>query len=224
MIKVSIDSKRQYERNKALVISALLFLGFLIVSEQVLTHGYSYRIDHWIERLKHHTFRGMSSHILLALDDLGLRSFTATCLLITAVAIAYRFKTWRPINLSLAALLLLNGVVGVSKLIFGRSNPRMYKDYLHIGGLSYPSGHASNALLTWGLLAYLLHTYILRRPFKGIRLYWLVGVMTTAVCIVSLLRQTHWFSDLLGGLFLGGSLLVFLIAVDRAWPSAKQPQ
>jgi len=43
------------------------------------------------------------------------------------------------------------------------------------------------------------------------------------VCVVSLMRNTHWFSDLLGGVFLGGSILVFLIAADRAWPSKKQP-
>jgi membrane-associated phospholipid phosphatase len=219
----SLAIARKQERNRAIAISALLFLGFLIVTEQVMYKSYIYRLDHKIEGLKHHTFRGLSSHILLALDDLGLRSLTATCLLITAVLIAYKFKSWRPINLSLAALLLLNGVVGVSKLIFGRTKPRLHMDYFHVGGLSYPSGHASNALLTWGLLAYLIHTYMNRRLARGFGLYWLVGAMTLTVCAVSLIRKTHWFSDLLGGLFLGGSLLVFLIAVDRAWPSRKQP-
>lgn len=219
----SLEIHRRQERNRALAISGALFLAFLIVTEQVMTKSYIYRIDHKIEGLKHHTFRGLPSHILLALDDLGLRSFTATCLLVTAVLIAYRFKSWRPINLSVAALLLLNGVVGLSKLIFGRTKPRLNMDYLHQGGLSYPSGHASNALLTWGMLAYLIYTYTQRRPFKGLRLYPAVGVITATVCVVSLIRKTHWFSDLLGGVFLGGSLLVFLIAIDRAWPSRKQP-
>ena len=220
----SLDIARKQERNKAVVISAILFIAFLLVTEQVMTKSFIYRLDHKIEALKHHTFRGLSSHFLLALDDLGLRSLTATCLLLTAAVIAYRFRSWRPINLSVAALLLLNGVVGLSKLIFGRTKPRLNMDYLHQGGLSYPSGHASNALLTWGMLAYLVHTYTNRKPFKGIRLYWLVGVITATVCVVSLIRKTHWFSDLLGGLFLGGSLLIFLVALDRAWPSKKQPE
>jgi membrane-associated phospholipid phosphatase len=220
----SLDIARKQERNKAVVISAILFIAFLLVTEQVMTKSYIYRLDHKIEALKHHTFRGLSSHFLLALDDLGLRSLTATCLLLTAAVIAYRFRSWRPINLSVAALLLLNGVVGLSKLIFGRTKPRLNMDYLHQGGLSYPSGHASNALLTWGMLAYLVHTYTNRKPFKGIRLYWLVGVITATVCVVSLIRKTHWFSDLLGGLFLGGSLLIFLVALDRAWPSKRQPE
>jgi membrane-associated phospholipid phosphatase len=89
--------------------------------------------------------------------------------------------------------------------------------------MSYPSGHAANALLTWGLLAYLIFRYTHKEPFVGMRLDWLVALITLAVCTVSLIRDTHWFSDLLGGTLLGGSLLVFVIAVDRAIPSAKQP-
>jgi hypothetical protein len=42
------------------------------------------------------------------------------------------------------------------------------------------------------------------------------------VCTVSLIRDTHWFSDLLGGLLIGGSLLVLIIAIDRYWPSNSQ--
>jgi membrane-associated phospholipid phosphatase len=42
------------------------------------------------------------------------------------------------------------------------------------------------------------------------------------VCVVSLLRNTHWFSDLFGGLLLGGSLLVLIIAIDRYFPSDSQ--
>jgi len=219
----SLEVHRRQERNRALRISLGLFAGFLIVTEQVLTKSYLYRLDHRMKAIKHHTFKGLPSHVLLALDDLGLRSVTATCLLVTAVIIGYRFKSWRPINLSIAALLLLNGVVGISKLLFGRTKPRLQLDLLHDGGLSYPSGHAANALLTWGMLSYLIYRYSQKAPFKGLRLDWLVGLITTLVCVVSLIRNTHWFSDLLGGVLLGGSILVFLIAADRAWPSDRQP-
>ncbi len=220
----SLEVHRRQERNRALKISLLLFAAFLIVTEQVLTKSFLYHLDHSIKGIKHHTFRGVPSHILLALDDLGLRSLTATCLLVTAVLIAYRFKSWRPINFSLAALLLLNGVVGLAKILFGRSKPRLNFDIVHSGAVgSYPSGHSSNALLTWGALAYLLYRYTKFGATRFVELYSLVVAITTTVCVVSLMRNTHWFSDLLGGVFLGGSILVFLIAADRAWPSKKQP-
>ena len=220
----SLEVHRRQERNRAIKISLLLFIAFLIVTEQVLSKSFLYHLDHTIKALKHHTFRGVPSHILLALDDLGLRSLTATCLLVTAVLLSYRFKSWRPINFSVAALLLLNGVVGLAKIFFGRSKPRFNFDIVHSGAVgSYPSGHSSNALLTWGALAYLLYRYTKFGATKFLQLYSLVGVITATVCVVSLMRNTHWFSDLLGGVFLGGSILVFLIAADRAWPSKKQP-
>jgi membrane-associated phospholipid phosphatase len=219
----SLEVHRRQQRNRAIRVSLGFFLAFLLVTEQVLTKSYLYRLDHRIKLIKHHTFRGLSSHILLGLDDLGLRSLTATCLLVTAVLLAYRYQSWRPINFSLAALLLLNGVVGLAKIFFGRSKPRQNIDIYHSGIVgSYPSGHSSNALLTWGALAYLLYRYTKYWSSRLPILYILVGAVTTTVCLVSLIRNTHWFSDLIGGAFLGGSILVFLIAADRAWPSERQ--
>ena len=165
----------------------------------------------------------MASHLLLAVDDLGLRWFTATVLLLSAALIGWRFRSLRPLNLSLLALVALNGVVGISKLIFGRSKPRLHFDELHVGGLSYPSGHAANALISWGLLAYIIYRYTKRAPFNGMNFKWLVILFTLGVCTASLIRNTHWLSDLIGGLFLGGSILVAVIAVDRYFPSVKQP-
>jgi membrane-associated phospholipid phosphatase len=220
----SLEVYRRQERNRAVKISFLFFVAFLVVTEQILTKSYLYTLDHKIKAIKHHTFRGLSSHFLLALDDLGLRSLTATCLLTVAVLLSYSFKSWRPINLSLAALLLLNGVVGLAKIEFGRSKPRLNIDIYHSGIVgSYPSGHSSNALLTWGMLAYLIYRYTKFGASKLRFLYLLVGSITLVVCLVSLLRNTHWFSDLIGGAFLGGAILVFLIAADRAWPSVRQP-
>ena len=218
-----LSPQRRAEMKSAAVKSVLLFVGFLVVTIQVLTKSYLYDFDHWIKGLKHHTFRGMPSHIIIAIDDLGLRSLTTTVLVAFSLFIGLRFKTWRPLNLSILAFVALNGVVGLSKLLFGRAKPRLALDLLHSGGLSYPSGHAANALMTWGLLSYLIYRYSHRAPFTGVNLNWLVGVITVSVCTVSLIRNTHWFSDLLGGVLLGGSILVFLVAVDRAWPSEKQP-
>ncbi len=224
MIWGSLEIHRRQQRNRAIKVSLALFVAFVIVTEQVLTKSYLFRLDERIKAIRHHTFRGMSSHLLLALDDLGLRSLTATCLLVTAVLITYKYKSWRPINFSLAALLLLNGVVGVAKIVFGRTKPRLNVDIYHSGIVgSYPSGHSSNALLTWGALAYLLYRYTAFGAKRSLALYSIVGVITATVCLVSLIRNTHWFSDLIGGVFLGGSILVFLIAADRAWPSLRQP-
>ena len=222
-MEVDTVDKRRLEMLHALRVSALLFLGFLFITQQVLTRGWLYELDHYILHLKNPKFKGLAGHILIGLDDLGLRWFTATVLLICAAIISWRFKSFRPLNLSFLALISLNVVVGLTKIIIGRTKPRLYIDVLHADGMSYPSGHASNALISWGLLAYLIYRYTNRAPFKGIKLYPLVGLITATVVVVSLIRNTHWFSDLLGGVFIGGALLIAIIAVDRFIPSNKQP-
>ena len=216
-------ARRRQEMFHALRVSGLLFLGFAFITQQVLTRGWLYELDHYILNLKNPQFEGFAGHILIALDDLGLRWLTATILLISSAIIGWRFKSFRPFNLSLLAVLSLNLVVGATKLIIGRTKPRLYIDVLQAGGMSYPSGHASNALLSWGLLAYLIYRYTNRAPFQGLKLYPIVGLITATVVVVSLIRNTHWFSDLLGGVFIGGALLVAIIAADRFVPSEKQP-
>ena len=156
------------------------------------------------------------------LDDLGLRGVTATVLLIAAVYISWKFKTWRPLNLALLSLLLLNLIVGSTKLLLGRTKPRLGIDLLQAGGMSYPSGHASNAVLTWGILAYLIYRYPHVDRYQGRLASASVVLISLTVCTVSLIRHTHWFTDLLGGLFVGSALLVAVIAVDRYVPSKSQ--
>ena len=202
--------------------SLLLLVGFLLVTHQVIINGPLVTYDEEIASQPQPEFEGLSEFILRRLDDLGLRGLTATVLLIAAAFIAYKFKTWRPLNLAFLSVVLLNLVVGGFKLMLGRTKPRDGFDLLHAGGMSFPSGHASNAVLSWGILAYIIYRYARVDRYQG-RLA-TAGVITISltVCIVSLIRRTHWFSDLLGGLFIGSALLVAVIAIDRYVPSKSQ--
>jgi membrane-associated phospholipid phosphatase len=213
---------RKAQMFRALRWSALLFVGFLFVTQQVLSNGPLVNFDNDVNRTHRPRFDGFSGFILRRLDDLGLRGLTAVVLILAASYIAYRFKTWRPLNLAVLSLLSLNLIVGTFKLILGRTKPRDGFDLLHAGGMSYPSGHASNAVLSWGILAYLIYRYAHVDRYQG-RLA-TAGVVTISltVCVVSLIRHTHWFTDLLGGLFIGSAILVAVIAVDRYVPSKSQ--
>jgi membrane-associated phospholipid phosphatase len=207
---------------RALRWSAILFAGFLFVTYQVVVSGPLTRIDAYLSQREHPEFSGLFGFFIRRLDDLGLRSVTATALLIGALYIARRFQTWRPLNLAILSILFLNLVVGLFKFSLGRTKPKVGLDLLHAGGMSYPSGHASNAILTWGVLAYLIYRYAHVNRYRGRLASAAVAAISLTVCIVSLVRDTHWFSDLLGGLLVGGALLVLVIAVDRFFPSDSQ--
>jgi membrane-associated phospholipid phosphatase len=213
---------RRKQMDRALRWSLLLFTGFLLVTQQVLTFGPLVEYDKKINSDPKPQFEGLAGFILRRLDDLGLRGLTATVLILAALFIALKFKTWRPLNLAFLSLILLNLVVGTFKLVLGRTKPRDGFDLIHVGGMSYPSGHASNAVLSWGILAYLIYRYAKVDRYQGRLASAGVVAISLTVCIVSLIRHTHWFTDLLGGLFIGSALLVAVIAVDRYVPSKSQ--
>jgi membrane-associated phospholipid phosphatase len=220
-----MPEQRRKQKNSAVKLT-ILFIGiYALITQQVVANSWIRRLDEWIyERDILLVTPGKTPTIIILMDDLGLRGITSAILLITAILISRRFKSWRPINLSLLALLLLNLVVGASKLLFGRTKPSTGFDlFFTDSGLSYPSGHAANAVLSWGMIAYLIFRYSHKEPFEGLRLTWFVSIISSLVCLASLYRNTHWFSDLLGGLFIGSALLVAVIAIDRSITSDRQP-
>ena len=218
----TVLDQRHRQMRRALKWSAGLFAGYLYITYQVLTDGFLVRIDRELNNLEHPKFRGTIGFIVRRLDDLGLRSVSGIALLIVALYISRRFKTWRPINLGLLSFLSLNVVVGAFKYGLGRTKPRDGLDILHAGGMSYPSGHASNAIFIWGVIAYLIYRYAHVDRYNVRLASAAVGLLALTVCTVSLLRNTHWFLDLFGGLLLGGALLVLIIAIDRFFPSDSQ--
>ena len=218
----TVLDQRQRQMRRALKWSAGLFAGYLYITYQVLTNGFLIRIDRELNNLEHPRFTGTVGFIVRRLDDLGLRSVSGISLLIVALYISKRFKTWRPITLGLLSFISLNVVVGAFKYGLGRTKPRDGLDILHAGGMSYPSGHASNAIFIWGVVAYLIYRYAHVDRYNGRLASAGVGLLSLTVCVVSLLRNTHWFLDLFGGLLLGGALLVLIIAIDRFFPSDSQ--
>jgi len=207
---------------RAVKWSSLFFLGFIVVTHQVITNGQLIALDAKIANAGRTDFPSWIDFLLMRIDDLGLRGLTATALMIAAMYIARRFKTWRPLNLAILSLIALNLTVGLAKLLIGRTKPQLNVDLIYAGGLSYPSGHASNALLSWGVLAYLIYRYAHVDRYRGRLASTGVALISLSVCVVSLFRNTHWLSDLVGGLFIGAALLVMVIAVDRFVPSNSQ--
>jgi len=207
---------------RAVKWSSLFFVGFIVVTQQVITNGPLIALDAKIANAKRIDFAPWIDFVLMRIDNLGLRGLTATALLIAAIYIARRFKTWRPLNLAILSLIALNLTVGLAKLLIGRTKPQLNVDLIYAGGLSYPSGHASNAILTWGVLAYLIYRYAHVDRYRGRLASAGVALVTLSVCVVSLMRNTHWLSDLVGGLFIGVALLVMVIAIDRFVTSNSQ--
>jgi len=216
-----LKAHQREELSRSFSWAAFATSGFLFVTYQVVTAGWLITLDDKIALSHRYHFPKLIYFILHRIDDLGLRGLSAVAILLLSAYLWHRFKTFRPFFLSTLALLALNGVVGIFKLFIGRTKPRLNMDLLNSGGMSFPSGHISNAVLVWGLFAYLVHRYLWCQPNSAKYLVTIVSSVTTAIMLVSLYRNTHWFSDLLGGIFLGGALLISVTTFDRIIPSRR---
>jgi membrane-associated phospholipid phosphatase len=158
-----------------------------------------------------------------AITQLGARVPVLAVLVPFIAWTAWRYRTWRPLFRLVLLLAMLTATVYALKYSIGRTAPAV--DLLHTEtGQSYPSGHTANAVLMWGLAAWLAAEHRmgpwLRRPLDALR--WAAPLLTT---LAMLLLDYHWLTDLVAGLALGVLLLRVLYAADavtlRNWRGGR---
>ncbi|WP_068251463.1 phosphatase PAP2 family protein [Janibacter corallicola] len=145
-------------------------------------------------------------------------------LLAVALWLARKHRTWHPLAIVVAAEVGFYGGIGTLKFVLARSYPTAGNGHFWAGGMiehgahgiSYPSGHAAEAILIYGAAAYLLRTYA--EPDWRIhrRLNWIVALVTANALVVSFYLGFHWPSDLLAGVIAGALVLRLIVDGDRA--------
>lgn len=158
---------------------------------------------------------------LHVLDRVGQRALALPILGVALYVIYRRRRSWRPIVVAGASVFALNLVVLILKVGLGRSSPHTADPSFFVGGMAYPSGHSSNIVLVYGLMAYLIGHYL--RPSRTVQaLMWgAVGVLGVTMVVTSLTLNWHWFADLVAGLIVGGIVLELTATVDRMLPAEK---
>lgn len=120
---------------------------------------------------------------------------------------SWRQHTLRPLLALGVSLLLLNITVGAAKYGMGRLGPHyatsIGANEMWLGGDIFPSGHTANAVVTWGILAYLASTARAQRWLSAVS-----AVTSLGVGMATVYLGTHWLSDVLLGWTAG--LLILL--------------
>ena len=105
------------------------------------------------------------------------------------------------------------------KALFDTARPYvMYPDRVHalyqsgVYGAAYPSGHATNATVVWGLIA-------VRARRRALR--WGAVVLAVAIAFSRVYLGVHWPADVVGGILAGAALLLIYLQLVTLWDQGR---
>ncbi|MBC3841589.1 phosphatase PAP2 family protein [Streptacidiphilus sp. 4-A2] len=191
--------------HKVLIASASAF--YLAVLLAVLTTSRLVALDWRVMEFKPYEHWPAFEQFLNIYVIAGQRGPSSIVVAIWLTWRCWRLRSWRPLLVMGVSLVLLNMSVGAVKIGMGRLGPH----YAHVAGSSelfqgggiFPSGHTANAVVTWGILAYVAIRW---RRLGAV----LAGFMGITVGLTTLYLGTHWVSDVLAGWAAGALVLLAL--------------
>lgn len=163
--------------------------------------------------------------IMLAVTWLGSSAVLVPVLLVAGLMLVW---WWRELRAPLELWVTYGGAVVLytaAKALVDRPRPPVADALVHASNTAFPSGHATQAIAAWGILALVLAA--------GHARAWRVVLPACAVGIVLLVGASriylgvHWATDVLGGYVLGGGwlalVLVFHLHSATRSPSSREP-
>ncbi len=165
--------------------------------------------------------RPPAAHLVAqTVNRLGSGGLLASACLALAGVLAVKRRTWWPLLPVIATFLVTGAVIQPLKLLANRAAPHApLPDQIAVrpggasDGLSYPSGHAVNAVVWYAVLALLLGGWLNRTAERWLR--WAPPVLVT---LAGTYLGYHWLTDMLAGLALAVPMSHLLTRVP--WPHA----
>ena len=192
----------------------------------VVALGYLSRIDGRMARFDHAvaaTLAGSASDAMLTLFAAITTLANNETLTVLCIGVAVLLLWWRAWALTAVWVVAVagNGILNRSiKALMQRTRPAHDHGWIVADGWSFPSGHASGAMVAYGMLAWMLTRHL--RAHRRVPIVPLAAAMILLVGLSRVVLQVHYASDVLAGFASGLAwLLVCITVAERVVPQPR---
>ena len=201
---------------------AMLFLGlvaFLVLLSGMVARNAIPNTDVSVFNLMREIRNAPADELMVPLTMLG-DGVVLTAMMVTIVGWLVWRKAWRAAIAS--TLVFLAGKLFAVLLKYGIYRPRPLELYTGAESFSFPSGHATMAAITFGVLA-VLASHAMNRWSRSL-VYAICGLIVITIAYSRLYLGVHWLSDILGGVVFGGIMVAaFGVAIEAIPPRRIMP-
>jgi len=205
---------------------ALTLAGAVVLALTALTAGVLH--PGWVRSLDWQVHLWVEAHLRDELVQViftvaawpGQRGVVLVPLLAVALLAARRRRSARPLLVTVGMLAGVAFSVWLFKVGVGRVAPGAGRDAVHAGGLSYPSGHAVNALVCWALVLEFVASlgHRVARVLSVRRRRTITALLALATGTGMTALDYHWLSDTIAGWLIGVLILGGVLTIDPVGP------
>ncbi|MEE6450837.1 phosphatase PAP2 family protein [Gottfriedia acidiceleris] len=191
----------KYFLSIAFLISLFSLFGFGLMSLLVSNHSI-YHFDNTVINF----IQGFESPIMTTF--MKLITFLGSSVFIILLSISILYFLYKVLDHRSELILFIAALIGSNilciflKLFFHRTRPDLHR-LIEISGFSFPSGHATNAMTVYGILAFILWRNIRTKSGRSLLIF-ISLIMILLIGISRIYLGVHFPSDVIAGYFTGG--------------------
>ena len=197
---------KKKDRNNLIVIGLLILLFILVTV--LVCNGLTKNIDNSVYNFIISFRCNFLDNYFRLITKLGNVTYVIIVLGICVLFIRNRNVVYLCFSMYLSVI--FNYII---KHIIKRDRPNVLR-LISQGGYSYPSGHTMISICCYGYLFYYVYKYV-KNKYLRISLLVLLSLIIIRIPISRIYLGVHYFSDIFGGLLLGGVILFIVIRYGK---------
>lgn len=209
--RIDTGSPRGFLLSVVVIAGVICGWIFVALTQDVLAHEEAVLSDAGVTRFIVDHRVAWATGLMKGVTRLGSDAVLIPLVVVLGGYMLLRRKDWRSAVLLAAALVGANACYQIAKPLVSRARPPEALHLVGVTGYSFPSGHATASIAVWGAVALVL-TAGRARPLKA-AIWICAGLVAALVAFSRVYLGVHWWTDVVGGLAVGGAWLCVLAAI-----------